>query len=48
MQLREHLEENSLFSKYQSYYRKLFLRKPALVKVKDDWLLNLDQTKGTF
>ena len=47
MQMREHLEKNSLFSKYQSAYRK-FSTETALNKVTNDLLLNLDRTKSIF
>ena len=46
--MREHLEKNSLLSKYQSAYRKFFSTKTALAKVTNDLLLNLDRTKSTF
>ena len=48
MQMREHLEKKSLFSKYQSAYRKFFSTEAALVKVINDLLLNLNKTKCTF
>ena len=48
MQIRENLENNSLFSKYQSPYRKFFPTETALVKVTNDLLLNLDRRKSLF
>ena len=48
MQIREHLENNGLFSKYQSAYMKIFPTETALAKVSNDLLFNLDRTKSTF
>ena len=48
MQMREHLEKNSFFSKYQSAYRKFFPTETALVKVTNNLLLNLDRAKSTL
>ena len=48
MQMREHLEKNSLFSKYQSAYRKLISTETAPFKVTKGLLLNLDWRKSTF
>ena len=48
MQMREHLEKNSLLSKCQSANRKVFSTETALIKVTNDLLLNLDSTKNTF
>ena len=48
IQMREHLEKNSLLSKYQIAYRKFFSPKTALAKVTNDLPLNLDRTKSTF
>ena len=45
--MREHIEKNVLFSKYQRAYRKFFATDLARVKVTNDLLLNLDKTKST-
>ena len=46
MQMRELLEKNSVYSKYQSAYRQFFSTDKA--KVTNDLLLNLDRTKSAF
>ena len=48
IQMHEHLEKNSLLSKYQSAYMKFFSTETALAKVTNDLLLNLDRTKSNF
>ena len=48
MQVRELFERNSLFSKYQSAYKKFFSTETALIKVTNDFLPNLDRTKSTY
>ena len=48
MQMREHHEKNSLFSKYQNAYMNFFSTETALVKVSNEFLIFLDQTVITF
>ena len=48
MQICEHLEKYSLFSKNENAYGKFFSTETVLVKVTNDLLLNLDRTLSTF
>ena len=48
IQMRKHLEKNSLLSKYQSAKQEVFSTETALAKVTNDLLLSLDRTKSTF